>query len=213
MAKQVSENNKVKWNNKELSILDSLNTPEDIQAYLDKTPYNPDDSAISPRRVMRENKAHCFEGALFAYVALEHIGYKPQLIYIIAVRDDGHLLTVYRKNGKYGCLAKSNFTGLRYRSPIYKTIRELVVSYFEDYFNTAGELTLRKYTHPVSIPKRKFKNWQFREDDLNDISDYLDLPKTYTVVTEKEAKKLRLVDNRLYNAGLLGTNKKGLYKV
>lgn len=203
----------VPWNAAELKILNSLKSPEDIQAFLDRTPYNPDDTAISPRRVMREKRAHCFEGALFAYAALEYIGYKPMLIYIIAVRDDGHVLAVYKKNGKYGSLGKSNFTGLRYRSPVYQSPRELVISYFEDYFNTAAELTMRKFTEPVSIPKNKFRNWQLREDDLDDISEYLDLPKVHTIITEKEAKKLRKVDKRLYDAGLMGANKKGLYKV
>jgi len=141
------------------------------------------------------------------------MGFKPTIIYIIAVRDDGHALAIYKKNGKYGSLAKSNFTGLRYRSPIYRTIREVVLSYFENYFNLKKELTLRQYTHPLYLTEKLFSNWQTRENDLYDISDYIDTLRTYTIVTPKEAKSLRMVDDRLFNAGLLGANKKGLYKI
>jgi len=200
------------WNKKELEILNSFTTPESIQDYLDNMPYNPEPTCRSPRRVMQDRKAHCMEGCIFACSALEFIGYKPLLVYIIAVRDDGHALAVYKKNNKFGSIAKSNFSGLRYRSPIYKNIRELVVSYFENYFNTNRELTLRKYTHPFRLTKKHFANWQTREDELYDVSDFIDLQKTYTIVTPKEAKSLRMVDERLFKAGLLGADTKGLYK-
>jgi hypothetical protein len=201
------------WNKEELKILRSFNSPESIQAFLDRIPYNPKGTCLSPRGVMRYHKAHCMEGALFAAAALEFIDFKPILVYIIAVRDDGHALAIFKKNGKYGSLSKSNCSGLRYRSPIYRSIREVVLSYFDNYFNRKRELTLRAYTHPLYLTNKLFSNWQTRESDLDDISDYIDTLRTYTIVTSEEAKSLRLVDDRLFKAGMLGTNKKGLYKI
>ncbi len=201
------------WNKEELKILRNFNSPESIQAYLDNIPYNPGETCLSPRGVMRHGKAHCMEGAMFAAAALEFIGYKPVIVYIIAVRDDGHALAIYKKNGKYGSLAKSNFTGLRYRSPVYGSIRELVLSYFDNYFNSIRELTLRGYTHPLYLTNKLFPNWQTSETDLENISDHLDTLRTYTIITPKEAKSLRLVDDRLFKAGLMGADKKGLYKI
>ena len=131
----MTKTNNPLWNKEELKILRSFKSPESIQAFLDNVPYNPADTCISPRCVMRERKAHCMEGALFAAAALEFIGYKPIMVYIMAVRDDGHALAIYKRNGKYGCLAKSNVSVLRYRSPVYRTLRELVISYFDYYFN------------------------------------------------------------------------------
>ena len=207
------KNSQPLWNKGELNILRSFDSPESIQAYLDRIPYNPGDTCLSPRGVMRCRKAHCMEGALFAAAGLEFIGFKPNIVYIIADRDDGHALAIFKKNCKYGSLAKSNFTGLRYRSPIYRSIREVVLSYFEDYFNTKKELTLRAYTQPLYLTNKLFSNWQTRESDLEDISDYLDTLRTYTIVTSKEAKSLRMVDDRLFKAGLFGADKKGLYKI
>lgn len=201
------------WNAEEVEILQSLDTPESVQAFLDGIPYNTESTCRSPRRILRDKKANCMEGAFFAAACLELHGFDPSVVYMIAVRDDGHAITLFKRNGRYGSVAKSNFTGLRYRSPVHKTVREVVLTYFDQHFNIQKELTLRKYTQPLYIRESLFPNWKIREDDLFDLSDYFDKLRTYTLVTPSMEESLRLVDDKLYKAGLLGADKKGLYKI
>jgi hypothetical protein len=201
------------WDKQEKELLHSLNTPESVQAFLDDIPYNTESTCRSPRRVMRDMKANCMEGAFFAAACLELPGFNPSVVYMIAVRDDGHAITLFRRNGRYGSVAKSNYTGLRYRSPVYKSVREVVLSYFDQHFNTLRELTLRKYTQPLFVSDNLFPDWRTREDDLFDLSDYFDRLRTYTLVTSSMEESLRLVDERLFKAGLLGADKEGLFKI
>jgi hypothetical protein len=201
------------WNAIEVEILQSFNTPESVQDFLDQIPYNTELTCRSPRRVMRDKKANCMEGAFFAAASLEFMGFKPSVVYFYAVRDDGHAVTLFRRNGKFGSIAKSNYTGLRYRSPVFKSVRELVISYFDHHFNTRGELTMRSYTQPLYLKNALFPEWQIREDDLFDISDHFDRLRAFTIITPYEARSLRLVDEKSLKAGLLGADKKGLYKI
>ncbi len=136
----------------ELAVFRRLNTPEKIQRFLDrdlaynKEPGGP--TCRSPRRVLRDRTAHCMEGALFGAAALRMIGHPPLLLDLEAVRDDDHVLAVFRSRGHWGAVAKSNYSGLRYREPVYRTLRELVMSYFEHYYNLKKEKTLRRYSRP-----------------------------------------------------------------
>src|SRR5437763_16898637 len=107
-----------------------------IQKYLDELPYNKEkkgETCYSPRLVIRHNTAHCFEGALFAAAALGVGGRPPLILDLEAVRDDDHVVAVYRTNGHWGAIGKSNYAGLRFRCPVYRTLRELALSYFEHY--------------------------------------------------------------------------------
>ena len=201
------------WNKRETRVLQSLNTPESVQAFLDRMPYNTELTCRSPRRVIRDKKANCMEGAIFAAACLELHEYNPSMVYFFAVRDDGHAITLYKRNGKYGSVAKSNFTGLRYRSSIYRSVREVVISYFEHHFNLKKELTMREYTQPLYLRESLFPDWKTREEDLFDISDHFDRLRTYSIITPSDTKFLRLVDNQLYKAGLLGADRKGLYQI
>ncbi|MFH0991069.1 MAG: hypothetical protein V1799_13755 [bacterium] len=201
------------WNPQERKLLASLRSPEGVQQYLDNLPYNAKESCYSPRFVMNSGAAHCMEGALFAAAALEFLGYKPLIVDLIAQRDDDHIIAIYKRNGKWGCVAKSNYTGLRYRSPVYRTLRELALSFFDDYFNVKQELTLRGYSPPLLLSKRHFGKWQIREDDLYDVSDHFEKMKQIPLITKAEVRSLRRVDDKLYRAGLLGSNPKGLYKI
>ena len=128
----------------ELHSLRRLKEPHGIQRFLYDLPYHHADTAWSPRRVLREKTAHCLEGAIFAAAALRANGYPPLIIDFEAKRDTDHVLAVYQVDGCWGAIAKSNFTGLRYREPVYRSLRELAISYFEDYFNLLGERTLRR---------------------------------------------------------------------
>ena len=122
----------------ERAVFRRLTTPEKIQRFLDDLAYNkePDgDTCRSPRRVLRDRTAHCMEGALFGAAALRMIGHPPLLLDLEAVRDDDHVLAIFRLRGHWGAVAKSNYSGLRYREPVYRTLRELAMSYFEHYYN------------------------------------------------------------------------------
>ena len=119
------------WNKDERNILKSLSTPERIQIYLDNLAYNPADDAASPRMIMLSQDAHCFEGGLLAAAALEYHGHPPLMVSLQAEHDDHHVLAVYKGKSGWGCIAKSNTTLLRGRDPVYRNIRELVMSYFD----------------------------------------------------------------------------------
>ena len=199
------------WTKAEIEVLRQLDTPEAIQAYLDGMPYNDEITCRSPRRVIRDGKAHCMEGALLAAAALECLGHPPVLVDLRAERDDDHIIAPFRRDGLLGALAKSNFTGLRYRSPVHRTLRELVLSYFEDYFNPDGELTLRGYSRPLDLRTARFGQWRTREDELDDIGEHMDTLPGRILVAPEQALRLRRVPPAEMDAGLLGANPAGLY--
>src|SRR5262245_47734309 len=140
---------------RERRVFRGLTTPAKIQRFLDEgIGYNVEpngDTCYSVRLALRNGVAHCMEGALVGAAALSFLGYPPLLVDLEAVRDSDHVLAVYRNKGRWGCVAKSDYSGLRSREPVYQTIRELVMSYFEHYYNPAGEKTLRAYSRPVSL--------------------------------------------------------------
>ena len=134
------------WSKDEIAILKKLDTPYKIQNFLDNCDYNATSETRSPRYILKNKRAHCMEGAIFAAACLEHVGFDPLLVDLQAVNDDDHVIAVFRIKNCWGAVAKSNFTTLRYREPVYKTLRELAMSYFDFYFNTIGEKSLRGYS-------------------------------------------------------------------
>lgn len=194
----------------ELSLLRSLRTPEKVQAYLDRIPYNlePDgDTLRSPRRVMRDRTAHCAEGAFFAAAAFRVNGRPPLIVDLEAVRDDDHILAVYRDRGLWGAVATSKFAGLRFRAPVYRTVRELVMSYFDDYYNWDGERTLRAYSRPISLARFDRIGWMTSEEDLWPITEHLVVAPHTELIPTAAARRLPIVDRRSYDAGLVGSPK------
>ncbi|GDY09631.1 MAG: hypothetical protein DWI21_05095 [Planctomycetota bacterium] len=189
----------------ELSLLKSLNRPEKIQAFLDnEVRYNPETTCRSPRRVIRDRRAHCAEGAFFAAAAMDANGIPPLIIDLEAIRDDDHLLAVFREHGRWGAVAQSYYAGLRFREPVYRTLRELVMSYYEHYFNAAGEKTLRTFSRPVNLHRFDRLNWMTTEDDVWEICEYLcTIPHT-RVLTPAIERRRRSVDARLFAAGHVG---------
>src|ERR1035438_1953757 len=139
----------------ELRVFYRLRTPHQIQRFLDEDlAYNKEPDGLtcySPRLVLRKRMAHCMEGAMFAAAALRMLGHPPLLLDLESVHDDDHVLAVYRSRGHWGAVAKSNYSGLRSREPVYRSLRELVMSYFEHYFNLRREKTLRHYSRPVNL--------------------------------------------------------------
>ncbi len=186
-----------------------LRRPDSIQRFLDEeAAYNKEaDGATcrSPRRVLRDKTAHCMEGALFAAAALGVNGYRPLLLDLEAVRDDDHVLAVFRDRGLWGAIAKSNYSGLRFREPVYRTIRELAMSYFEHYFNLQGEKTLRAYSRPVSLKRFERIQWMTSEEDVWTIPEYLCTISHTRLLPQNRVRGLSRVDKRLFNAGCYGS--------
>ena len=179
-----------------LRELRALKTPVRIQKFLDALTYQYGDTAWSPQRVLRERKGHCLEGALLAAAALRLNGYPPLLMDLEAVRDDDHVLAIYRENGLWGSVAKSNFAGLRSRSPIYRTLRELALSYFEHYYNLRGEHTLRAYSTPVNLARLDSQHWMTSEEDVWCVPELLIAARHYPIVPGKVARTLSRLDRR-----------------
>ncbi|MFI5420400.1 MAG: hypothetical protein ACHQ1H_05490 [Nitrososphaerales archaeon] len=192
----------------EVRTLRRLKDPFGIQRFLYELPYHHADTAWSPWRVLREKTAHCFEGAIFAAAALRANGYPPLILDFEAQRDVDHVLAAYQISGFWGAIAKSNFTGLRYREPIYRSLRELAVSYFEDYFNLLGERTLRKYSAPVNLKRFDDREWMTTEKPVWFIAEYLTKIHHYPLLSSSQIKQLHRVDERSLQAGLLGHEKK-----
>jgi len=200
------------WTNDEKRFLKSLNDPDKIQAFLDSIDYNPNYECRSPRWIIRKRSAHCFEGALFSAAALQFIGYPPLIVDMKAYNDDDHVIAVYKENGHWGAVAKSNFTTLRYREPVYRTLRELVMSYFDFYFNTDGDKSLRSYSLPLNLTTYNSRHWSITDEDLEYIGDRLEKMHHYPVINKKMIKNLKKASDTMLKAGMMGSNIKGLFK-
>jgi len=192
------------WTPAELRKLRSLKDPHGIQRFLDSQPYHLEDTAWSPRRVMRENTSHCYEGALFAAAALRANGYPPLVIDLEAEHDTDHVIAVFKQRGHWGAIGKSNYTGCRYREPVYRTLRELALSYFEVYFNLRRERSLRTFSRPVNLARFDPLEWMTTEKPVWFIVNYLFEIHHYRLVPRRIAKKLNRVDERLFQAECLG---------
>lgn len=200
------------WTAPERAALRRLSSPVRIQDLLDRLDYRTEDEPASPRRVLAEGRAHCLDGALLAAAALRRIGHDPMILGMWAVRDDGHVIAVFRRDGAWGAVAKSNFTGLRYREPVYRDVRELVMSYFEDYFNAEGERTLRMHTPPLRLARFDHLSWETDDAAVDTIDAALKALPDRHLVTPSQARRLARVDDRSMKAGMLGTVKAGLYR-
>src|SRR3981081_2207002 len=183
-----------------------LDTPSKIQRFLDEIPYNTEDDGEtfrSPRRVLRDQTANCIEGALLAAAALRVQGDPPLIMDLTAVRDEDHVIAVFRRRNLWGAIASSKFTGLRYREPVYRTLRELAMSYFEQYFNLAGERTLRGYGRPVNLARFDGLHWMTSLEDLWPIAEHLERIPHIVLVPVPAARRLTPLGPTLRAAGLL----------
>ncbi len=197
----------------DLLRLKKLSTPIKIQDFLDTLPMNHEkngETYMSVSRVFKEKTAHCFEGALLAACALWLQGEKPLLLdlkVMSGVDDVDHVVALYKINGLWGAISKTNHASLRFRDPIYKTIRELVCSYFHEYFlNSTGQKTLRTYSKPFDLSKNKFVkkiNWISSEKELDDLVQALDDSPHFEIVPKKNLKFLRKADDIELKSGKL----------
>ncbi|MDQ2868487.1 MAG: hypothetical protein M3R59_08790 [Verrucomicrobiota bacterium] len=199
---------KSKWQSEftpaELRRLRALKTPAGIQRFLDAMPYHLADTAWSPRRVLREKTSHCLEGAIFAAAALRVLGFPALLWDLEAEHDTDHVIALFKIDGCWGALAKSNFTSCRYREPVYRTLRELAMSYFHTYFNLRNERTLRNFSRPVDLARFDKQSWMTTDAEVWFIAEHLcDIPHT-PLLTVAQIRRLTRVDARTRTADMLG---------
>src|ERR1700741_3845744 len=188
----------------ELRKLRSLKNPYGIQKLLDDMPYHLEDTAWSPRKVLAEVSSHCLEGAIFGAAALRVNGYPPLLLDFEADHDTDHVLAIYRESGCWGGGAKSNYTGCRGREPVYRTLRELALSYFNIYFNLRRERTLRRYSRPVNLARFDKLAWMTTEKPVWFIVYHWLEIAHYPLISKKMARRLHRVDERVYESEILG---------
>jgi hypothetical protein len=190
---------------REVGFLRRLSPFWRIQQFLDSLDYDVKGASCrSPRRVLRERRVQCMDAALFAAAALRAQGHPPLILDLEAEQDDDHVLAVYRVNGAWGALARSNFAGLRERAPVYRTLRELVLSYFDSYFNLRRERTLRRYSRPVDLARFDRRGWMSAEEDLWYIPEHLVSVRHFPLLSPFMERALGPIDRRQFEAGLVG---------
>ncbi|MFA5937091.1 MAG: hypothetical protein WC822_04405 [Candidatus Paceibacterota bacterium] len=189
---------------KEINLMKSLNTPAKVQDFLNSFKFNFEEKGEtlkSPILTLRARKAHCLEGAILGAYILSLHGFKPLILHLQTTKEDfDHVIVPFKQYGLWGALSKTNHAVLRYREPVYKNIRELVMSYFHEYFLSNGKKTLRKYSKPLNLNRFK-KNWGKEEDDLWIIDKKLDKIKHYNIAPKIVFKNLRKADGIEIKAG------------
>jgi hypothetical protein len=188
----------------ELRTLRGLKTPTGIQRFLDELPYNLSFTARSPQKVLRDRTASCLEGGIFAAAGLRALGFPPLIFDLEAEQDTDHVVAIFKMRGHWGAVAKSNFTGCRYREPVYRSLRELAMSYFNIYFNLRGERTLRRYSRPVNLSRFDRLHWMTTEEPIWFIAEHLcEIPHIRLLTTPME-KRLTRVDPRTFQGEMVG---------
>ncbi len=182
----------------ELRELRRLTSPQKIQDFLDAIPMNFEvnaETCRSPRMVLTCRTAHCMEGAMLAAAALRLSGYPPLVMDLKAAASDlDHVVTVFQDRGYFGAISKTNHGVLRYREPVYRSIRELAMSYFHEYFLDNGRKTLRSFSRPIDLSRFDAKNWMTAEEDVWFIPEYIDRVRHFPMLTPPQIKNLRGAD-------------------
>ena len=182
----------------------ALKTPAGIQKFLDDLPYNLSYTAASPKKVLHDRTASCLEGGIFGAAALRILGFPSLIFDLEAEQDTDHVVAIFKVRGYWGAVAKSNFTGCRYREPVYRTLRELAMSYFNIYFNLRGERTLRRYSRPVNLARFDDRNWMTTDKQVWFIAEYLCEIPHISLLTPAMEKNLTRVDRRTMSGEMVG---------
>src|SRR4030042_4073525 len=175
-----------------MRLFSRLSSPIKIQDFLNRRAYDPDYGARSPRWIIKERKTHCCEGAIFAAAALRQLGHRPRLVDIRSWNDDDHVIAVFKERGHWGAVAKSNFTVIRFREPVYRSLRELVMSYFDVYFNPIGQKTMRSYSLPLDLSQFDQRRWMTTEEDLEYIGANLNTHRHFPALPRGMIHRLNL---------------------
>jgi hypothetical protein len=192
----------------ELRTLRALKSPAGIQKFLDELPYNLNYTARSPKKVLLDRTASCLEGGIFAAAALRVLGFPPLIFDLEAEQDTDHVVAIFKVRGHWGAVAKSNFTGCRYREPVYRSLRELAMSYFNVYFNLRSERTLRRYSRPVNLARFDRQNWMTTEKPIWFIAEYLCEIPHISLLKPAMERDLTRVDQRTVRGEMVGHRKK-----
>lgn len=190
------------------SIYRKLPTPAKIQDFLNEIPINfekEEETYLSPLEVLKQNRAHCLEGALLASSILRFHGQKPLIMDLKAVDEDlDHVVTLFQVGKYWGAISKTNHAVLRFREPIYRTLRELALSYFHEYFdNKTGKKNLRSYSGAFDLRKMDYLNWEITNLKLQELVDKLDQSRHFPLVNKHQIKTLRPADPIEIQAGEL----------
>jgi hypothetical protein len=196
-------------------VIQGLDSPAKIQAYLDGLPYVAEELDRSPLRVMTDGQAHCLDGGLFAALALRRIGFRPLVLDLVPAPglDDDHVLALYQRDGRWGAVAKSNYAWLRFREAVYRNLRELAMSYFEPYCNTEKAKTLRAYTRPLDLRPFDATCWLWDEAGVKAVSRRLYGLLPVPLISDVHAAHLSPADERSYAANTQGTDFSWAYGV
>ncbi len=190
---------------REARLLRGLRPFTRLQRFLDELDYDVAGGACrSPRRALREGRVQCLDGALLAAAALRLQGHPPLLFDLEAVQDVDHVLALFRVGDCWGAVGRSNYPGLRYREPVHRSLRELALSYFDEYFNLRGERTLRRYSQAVSLRPFDRLRWVTTERDLWEVAEHLVHVRHWSLLTPAQERRLARVDRRRFHAGLHG---------
>ncbi|MEK7608604.1 MAG: hypothetical protein AAB495_03415 [Patescibacteria group bacterium] len=188
----------------ERGIFSRLKNPEKVQDYLNNLvpkSKRDDEDYLSPQRVLQGAHANCFEGALLAAAAFWFHGGRPILLDLEPIRgDDAHVVALFKKHGAWGAVGKTNHAVLRYREPVYKTLRELALSYFHEYFLNNGRKTLRTYSFPFDLSKKKYSGWVVDKGDLGWIAADLE-GSTHKDILPSKNMRMRLAEPIEIKAG------------
>jgi hypothetical protein len=188
----------------EYRILERLRTPEKIQDFLSSMPANFErdgETCLSVREVLRQRRAHCIEGAMVAACALWIQGEPPLLLDLKAERDYDHVVALFRRNGCWGAISKTNPPLLRWRDPVYRSLRELVMSYLHEYANRRHQKTLRSYAGPYDLRRMDPSVWITNGRQCWAVANKLEDLKHIRLITPRQAKRLRLRDHVERRAG------------
>ncbi len=179
----------------ERQFMSSLNSPHKIQDYLDALEVNFElsgETLMSARRVIREKKAHCIEAALLAAACLAYHGKEPLLLDLQTVpNDQDHVVTVFRENGLWGAISKTNHAILRWRDPVYKSVRELAMSYFHEYYKDDGTKSLLAYSKPFDLRRYDPACWVTVEEDLIWLAGDLDTSRHFPILSKRKLSSTR----------------------
>lgn len=187
------------WTSDEARVLRSLRTPARIQDFLNALPQNHEpegDTCFSPRLVLRHGRAHCMEGAMLAAAALRFHGERPLVLDLTSsVDDQDHVVALFRRHGRWGAISKTNHAVLRYREPAYRTVRELAMSYFHEYFlQSNGKKTLRSFAGPVDLARFDRRGWMTSEEEPWYVPEYLCEVSHVPLLTRAQIASLRPAD-------------------
>ncbi len=186
----------------------AIETPLHVQELLDATPYNAEERDRSPLNVLLDGQCHCLDGGFLAALLLWRLGHTPLVLDMTPARDldDDHVLAVYRVAGRWGAVAKSNYVHLGFREPVYRDVRELVMSYFEHYMNTRRQRTLRGYTRPMDLSRSPDTAWAWDEEEANRLYRRFYARKSIPLLPPAAEDRLTLVREHVFRSETLGTD-------